>query len=62
MLLIIGGIMIYVNSTVTLCKGWNIINPLCWGGSLLTHSVLLFGGIALIGSGVLKLIFYKNEK
>ena len=56
LLILIGAVLLYINSTYSVCQGWNIINPLCWGSSLIIHSVLLLGGIILIIVGIIKLI------
>lgn len=51
-----GGALLYFNSAVKICTGWNIINPLCWAGSLMTHTLMLWGGIILLIVGLIKLI------
>lgn len=53
---IIGGGLIYFNSTITVCSGWQKINPLCWGSSLITHSLLLGVGIVFLVSGIIEII------
>ena len=58
-MLIIGIAMLYFNFTASFCTGWNIINPLCWIGSFIAHSIFLIGGIALTIAGILRLLFKK---
>ena len=56
-ILLIGAVMLYFGNTLTLCLGWNIINPLCWASSFVTHVLLTLGGVALLIAGIIRLIF-----
>ncbi len=38
------------------CKGWNIINPLCWGVGFLTKLFLFFLAIAFFIIAIIKLM------
>lgn len=49
--------LLYFNSTVQLCTGWSMINPLCWAGSIATHSLMMISGWILTIVGAIKLIF-----
>ena len=52
----IGVALIYFNTQLTVCSGWQIINPFCWGISFFTHQFLMWGGIALLIYGIYKII------
>ena len=60
-LLLIGIALLIFNSVFSVCTGWNMINPLCWGGSIIIHTILFLGGIILIIVGLVSLI-RKNKR
>jgi hypothetical protein len=52
----LGGATLYFNSVAKLCRGWSMLNPACWLGSVATHSTMLIVGIVLILLGTVKLL------
>ena len=54
-IIVLGGTLLYFNSTIEICTGLLMLNPFCWAGSLMTHSIMLIIGALLLIIGLVKL-------
>lgn len=59
-LIFLGALGLWFNSTYTACTGWQVINPLCWLGAFLTHAILYWTSIVFLVVGGLMLLLKKD--